>query len=672
MTPLAGKSTRQLARSGPRGWLVAIFLLGAIGSAVVVESGATIVGPGELRIIAVGIDDYGSVRLRGAQQDARAVTAVFEEIGARHFGTVSSRLLLGEQAAQAPLVETLEQAVFDLSPEDTLVFFFSGIGGIPPLDQGSYLLATPDHPATQAIWTAGRYTGPGLPISRLVALLEQLRARRIVVVIDADFSGDAMREFESAVFAKDRIASEVEMRGTRRSIAFFGHDSHAFEVSTGDVVQGMLSAALFRGLGGEAALAGQEKGSLITARSLQAFLYRALLDRPQLSLQSLVRGPDFVIGVQKPDAARADQKGPAITVVEPQLPAQGPLVTTAREVRLVIDAVDESGVVEVRVEKTEASLLPDKTGARSSTPSERGSASSSRWGAQVPIAAGENDVGVLATDRAGNQSSLVIRIRRDAPPIPPLSGRAGKDHALLIAITDYENWKTLPNPVLDAKTIKVNLETLYEFQVELVENPTRRALFEKINEYANKNYTEDAQLFIFVAGHGYYNPSQRAAYLVTKEGRRKEDDPFGESFLPHSQFVGFVDNIPCKHILVVLDVCHGGLFFRQRKHNVVRGDVYADRPLPEIIATKLESRTRKWITAGGDGYVFEGQKGEHSPFARRVIEALKSLESSKDVLLSYDDMYRFVEKAKPGPEHGEFGDDQPGSDFLFIRRIFAE
>ena len=63
----------------------------------------------------------------------------------------------------------------------------------------------------------------------------------------------------------------------------------------------------------------------------------------------------------------------------------------------------------------------------------------------------------------------------------------------------------------------------------------------------------------------------------------------------------------------------------------------------------------------------DGRPGHHSPFARKFIEGLRTY-GGNDGILTYKDIFSNVEMVSPEPRAGEFGDNEPGSDFLFIYR----
>ncbi|MBZ4171027.1 hypothetical protein JYG45_24325, partial [Escherichia fergusonii] len=74
-----------------------------------------------------------------------------------------------------------------------------------------------------------------------------------------------------------------------------------------------------------------------------------------------------------------------------------------------------------------------------------------------------------------------------------------------------------------------------------------------------------------------------------------------------------------------------------------------------------------YLTSGGKEYVPDGRPGQHSPFARKFLEALSTY-GGADRILTYKEILGVVESVIPEPRYGEFGDNQPGSDFIFIGR----
>jgi uncharacterized caspase-like protein len=259
-------------------------------------------------------------------------------------------------------------------------------------------------------------------------------------------------------------------------------------------------------------------------------------------------------------------------------------------------------------------------------------------------------------------------IRRDLeffkPPPQRFNERMGKDYALLVATDHYNDWHPLYNPVNDATAVKQELEAHYGFQTELIQNPELNDIFAALMHYAERKYDQDDQLFLFFAGHGTYDDTTGEGFVVARDSKR--EDLYRNSYLPHSRLREIVNNIKCRHIFIVLDVCFGGTFDdRISARRGEEGD--AKMPVPQFISRKLQHKTRKYLTSGGKEYVKDGEPGKHSPFAARFLEALRRSDA-KDHVLTYHKLISYVENLKPQPRTGDFGAFEAGSDFLFISK----
>ncbi len=241
--------------------------------------------------------------------------------------------------------------------------------------------------------------------------------------------------------------------------------------------------------------------------------------------------------------------------------------------------------------------------------------------------------------------------------------RDGRDFALIIATDRYDELIPLNNPIFDGTTIKKDLEEYYGFETKILTNPTKSQILEEIRSYGKRQYARGDQLFIFVAGHGEYDEQFKQGYLAGRDS--KKNDEIKQSYISYADFRDYVNSIPCKHIMVVLDVCYGGAI-----NQVVasRGqEDYTDIDRDFFIANKLKYTSRRYITSGGKQYVSDGIAGNHSPFARKFIEALRS-HGGTDGILTFNEMFSFVEKVEDGPTSGEFGSNEPGGDFLLISK----
>ena len=243
--------------------------------------------------------------------------------------------------------------------------------------------------------------------------------------------------------------------------------------------------------------------------------------------------------------------------------------------------------------------------------------------------------------------------------------RKGRDFALLIASNTYDQWPELKNPIPDAEAIEEELKNYYGFETRLIRNPTKAEIVAALKTYKNEmKYGEDDQLFIFVAGHGAFNDDFREGYIIAKNSLK--DDPDASTYLSHSQLRNIIDQIPCRHIFLVIDACFGGTFDEKIAR---RGgpSPYEDATNREFIYRKMQFVTRRFLTSGGKEYVPDGQPGHNSPFVRRFLEALRSYGGSSGMLTTTS-ILSYVERVTPEPRFGEWGENQPGSDFIFVAK----
>lgn len=238
-----------------------------------------------------------------------------------------------------------------------------------------------------------------------------------------------------------------------------------------------------------------------------------------------------------------------------------------------------------------------------------------------------------------------------------------KDYALFFATDRYEEWDDLVNPIDDAHSIAKELEETYGFQVEVVENATKEEVWAKIRSYADIKYNPQDQLMIFFAGHGQYDDTFGEGYVVPTDA--KANDQAKTSYISHNRLRNNIDNLGCKHVLLAMDVCFGGTFdpVLARSRALEDYSVSTD----EMVVRKLSMKTRKYITSGGKEYVSDGIPGQHSPFASKIIQSLRT-RGGDDRILTLSELKAGMENLPLIPRFGSFGSDETMSDFVFIAK----
>ncbi|HSR39079.1 MAG TPA: caspase family protein, partial [Phnomibacter sp.] len=182
----------------------------------------------------------------------------------------------------------------------------------------------------------------------------------------------------------------------------------------------------------------------------------------------------------------------------------------------------------------------------------------------------------------------------------------GRNFALLFATNNYKELTQLSNPVFDATELGKILKESFGFETELVTNPTRDEMENKLAEYRdNKIYGPNDQLFIFFAGHGVYNENARMGFLAASDS--KKSDPYFRSYLSYADLGGqYLTNIKCNRIFVTLDACFAGSFFDQ---STVRGDEPSAASIEILKRNATGKKYYKGISSGGKEYVADGRAG---------------------------------------------------------------
>ena len=260
------------------------------------------------------------------------------------------------------------------------------------------------------------------------------------------------------------------------------------------------------------------------------------------------------------------------------------------------------------------------------------------------------------------------------------------DYALIIANETFTDsrFKKLVNPVYDARAIETLLREKFGFQTILLTSATKDSCIRQLRSIAGRKFGPNDQLFVYLAGHGDFDPLLQQGYAVMKDSRSGDD-----SYANHLSFAYLQDllsKLRCRHVLLTLDVCYGGTFdsyFATQSNAEFRGDgptrgveasvEEAGGQTPYII-DKLKPQTRKYLSSGGKQTVPDGQIGQHSPFAKYFIQKLTEAAASEYRILPATELKVFVERqiaqarVEANVKMGSFGSDESSSDFLFIAR----
>ena len=302
-------------------------------------------------------------------------------------------------------------------------------------------------------------------------------------------------------------------------------------------------------------------------------------------------------------------------------------------------ARDSSGVALVFINGEEVALRPMAGGAE--------------FSGTALLAMGKNELEVKAVDRFKNEAKVLLHMQREEQVIQ------GGYYALVIAVQDYidPSVNALQYPIQDSEKLVNALSTLYTFEptnITLLKNPTRTAIIKTFDQLA-KRLTEQDNLLIFYAGHGYWDERLKQGYWLPVDAAQNTRT----EWISNGTIRDYVAGMASKHTLLISDACFSGGIFKTR-------DAFSGESPATLELYKLPSR--KAMTSGAMKEV-----PDKSVFVEYLI---KRLRENKEKLLPAESLFASFRQAvinnspnRQVPQYGEIretGDE--GGDFIFVKK----
>lgn len=229
-------------------------------------------------------------------------------------------------------------------------------------------------------------------------------------------------------------------------------------------------------------------------------------------------------------------------------------------------------------------------------------------------------------------------------------------YALIIAVEEYDDpaISNLSEPVNDADKFFRIISSRYNFNAEdiiYLKNPTKADIIGTLHKMRG-TVTEEDNLLIYYAGHGYWDEDMMTGYWLPRDAQR--DNPV--NWLPNTDLTNYLNVLRTKHTLLIADACFSGGIFKSRSAFATTGTVEKLYRLP----------SRKAITSGTLTEV-----PDKSVFIEYL---LKRLRENQEPYLSSEQLFSSMRTAVMNnsdnvPQFGTIqnvGDE--GGDFVFIRR----
>lgn len=250
------------------------------------------------------------------------------------------------------------------------------------------------------------------------------------------------------------------------------------------------------------------------------------------------------------------------------------------------------------------------------------------------------------------------------PVKAPKSGE-GKIYGLFIATNiynkDQDSWKDLKNPVNDIHAISGLLESKFGVEITQLTDPTKKDVLSALTSLSDQIGEKDKFIF-FVAGHGHLDPNYGGA-LAFNDCLSLKDDRFLESYLHMSTLQQILSSgMKSKQVMAIFDVCFGSSFdLNARDINLPDYRNGLDIPLDEFIERKNEHISRIFMASGkGEVPDYWDNSLNHSPFAKRIIQALEEEKS----FISPGKLYSYLQGNATEPYLKRFGKHEENGDFI--------
>lgn len=214
-------------------------------------------------VVAVGINRHreSQLDLRSARQDAEAVTDCLRTRSRSMFKKQNIAALYDENATKDNILKALSDIREHAMPEDEVVLFFSGHGDIDPSDDEYYFIPS-DFRVKDGI---DAYRDGGISAGAIGAVCRDMKARKILVMLDTCHSGRAAAAFQNMSEIK---AMKMLAKSTGLHIMTASTDTQlAGEVE--ELHHGIFTYAVLEGLSGKA---DADSDTIITVMELLPFV----------------------------------------------------------------------------------------------------------------------------------------------------------------------------------------------------------------------------------------------------------------------------------------------------------------------------------------------------------------------------------------------------------------
>jgi hypothetical protein len=247
----------------------------------------------------------------------------------------------------------------------------------------------------------------------------------------------------------------------------------------------------------------------------------------------------------------------------------------------------------------------------------------------------------------------------------------GEYYALVIGNSEYQSsgaLQALRSPKVDAQAISGLLQQKYGYTVMSLVDATRDQILGALSTLRGTLKEED-NLLIYYAGHGFLDEETGSSYWLPVDAKPHPDTA---NWISTENITEIVNSMHAKHVLVVADSCYSGAL--TASDNATMGLGVPEEERSYWLKTIANKPARMALTSGNLSPVLDGGGGQHSIFARALLEVLGTNDRVMEgwrvylrVSARVSDVAQ-VYGVRQVPTYGPIKSEKyAGGDFLFVR-----
>ena len=261
------------------------------------------------------------------------------------------------------------------------------------------------------------------------------------------------------------------------------------------------------------------------------------------------------------------------------------------------------------------------------------------------------------------------------PTIPNVE--FGNYFALIIGNYEYPDYPDLKTPRSDVEALSKVLSEKYNFKTEVLLNADRYTILQALNRYREK-LTSNDNLLLYYAGHGEMDWDNNRGHWIPVDAVPNDQT----NWISNSQITDFINSMNAKHVIVIADSCYSGTLTHDLKIPQLASRALATRSSIGTTGPRKSDRyyqiftakkSRTAMTSGGTEPVLDGGGGNHSIFARQLINVLEDSQGVLEAWMLYDKVNQGVRVTASSlnvdqkPEYAEIKNaGHAGAPFFFV------